>query len=113
MKAQMMWLDTVAGAMLFAAFIVEAAYLFNAAEAGLSAYALGVSKAVASNASLQSVAGAFSDGNALPAYANSTGIYIARVAPATTGAPAFHAYNGSRLVVIGGSVYILRQDEVG
>ena len=106
-RAQLPWLDTIAGVMLFMAFLAEAAYLTGHSEAGLAAYVHGASSALASNASVQSASYLLAEGNASAAALEATGMDVTKLVLEGYPGAANHAYNGSRLVVIDGSIYIV------
>ncbi len=107
-RAQVAWLDMIAGAMLFTAFLAEAAYVLHQGSSGLATYASETAAAISSNASMQEASYALGLNNASATQLEAAGVVAGRFSPGPYASYSPHAYNGSRLAVLNGTVYVIK-----
>lgn len=102
-KAQVAEVDMLAAASLFSLLIVGAVYTLHNSTAAVGAYASEARNAIYTGAQLQKVAYLISVFNVSPPATNSVAVTRLYVSAADR----VHPYNGSRLIVLNGSIYIL------
>ncbi|MCL5100320.1 MAG: hypothetical protein M1158_04385 [Candidatus Marsarchaeota archaeon] len=104
-KAQAAQVEMLAAAALFALLVIGAVYAAGRTASTIEAYAQGVQGAISSGAQMQKAAYLASEPNAsMPTLGN---ISTARLQISKSGS-GMRPYNGSRLIVLNGSVYIMK-----